>query len=111
MESAKAKGRKVPDWYSEKPEILPGDEFYFAEFWILDTLRQRSGGAIGPIPVPAVEERGEARHGFSDDVLELYVAVVRAMDDGYIEWQAAEFKRETSRETRKPAAPARARRR
>lgn len=94
MESAIAKGRKLPDWYINEPTLLDGDEFYMLEFWTLDTTRQIGGGGLGPIPITSIEDRGERRHGFDGETLALYIGIIRCMDDGFRDWQADEFKRE-----------------
>lgn len=116
QEAAK-KGRKAPDWYLDEPELLPGDEFFLQEFWILDTERVRSGGALGPIPVSRIEARAEERHELTGEDCELYVALVRALDDGFLEWKAAEYRKargavQSADEEPKPdaAAPRRTRR-
>lgn len=93
MQEGQKKGRTPPDWYLDEPEILPGDEWFLREFWILDTERPRSGGAIGPIPVSRIEERAERRHGLAGHDLELYVAVERALDAALLAWKAHEYRR------------------
>lgn len=95
VESAIAKGRPVPDWYENEPGLLPGDDFYLAEFWELDTTRQRGGGVLSPIATTEIERRAERRHGFEGDVLLLYERVLRALDDAFLTWQAEEYRRES----------------
>ncbi|RLE25519.1 MAG: hypothetical protein DRJ50_02765 [Actinobacteria bacterium] len=93
VESAIAKQRKLPQWFLDEPFLLIGDEFYIKEFWMLHTTRAIGANAFGPIPVDKIEERGERRHGFQDDLLDLYVDVIRQMDEGFLDWMSEEHKR------------------
>lgn len=86
--SAIKKKRPLPDWYLDEPTLLPGDDFYVREFWILDTTRPRGDGVVGPLSVPAMEDRGERRHGFGPVALDLYVLVLRRLDATYLEWKS-----------------------
>jgi hypothetical protein len=93
VESAIVKGRPLPDWYEDEPTLLPGDEFYLEEFWILHTTRPSSGGAFGRIPFPEIERRGEIRHGMDEDAFRLFASVICSMDEGFLEWMSEEYKR------------------
>ena len=58
------------------------------EFWELDTLRP-CGWMFGSIPVERIRSRGRELR-LVGGVLELFVAVIREMDRGWLEWQAAQ---------------------
>jgi hypothetical protein len=98
VEAGFDKGRKAPEWYLDEPQLLIGDDFYVREFWHLHTTRAIGGTTYGPIPIPAIEDRAEWRFGFEDDVFDLYVAVIRAMDDGFLDWNRDEHNKTTRRE-------------
>lgn len=68
-------------------------------FWSLSTERQL-GMAIGPIPVSKITEyAAKARLEF--DTMDLFVAVLRAMDGAYLEWAMDEQKKARERASNK----------
>jgi hypothetical protein len=80
-----AKGRNLPDWYLEEPVLLPGEDFYINAFWDLSTCRQ-IGMDSGPIPWDKIHEYG-LHTGLDDDILKMFVSIIRTMDTGYLDWQ------------------------
>ncbi len=90
MEAAIQKGRKLPDWYVDEPPHGPNDAFWLQSFWNLNTERQYEHG---PIPWGRIVDYG-VRRGLADDIIDPFVAVVRAMDAGFTEWSAEQIKRE-----------------
>ena len=86
VESGLAKGRAAPSWYYERPESEAGDDFYIAAFWELSTERA-FGMSLGPIPWSVIVEYGMV-HGLDDDVLAVFVQVIRQMDGAYLEHHA-----------------------
>lgn len=103
MEAAERKGRPLPDWFLEEPELLPGDTFYLEAFWELSTCRSFSGG-VGPIPWTAVVDYG-LRFGLDDDMLAPFVTVIRAMDAEYVQWNSAESKKAVEAAAPPPSGP------
>lgn len=93
-----AKKRPLPDWYLEEPYLLPGESFYMEAFWELSTCRS-FGNGVGPIPWTAIVQYGYTSE-LESDTLEIFVAVIRAMDAEYVKWQSAEAERQ-----RKAAEP------
>jgi len=91
VEAAERKGRPLPDWFLEEPELLPGDTFYLEAFWELSTCRS-FGNGMGPIPWTAIIEYG-LRFGLDDDMLAPFVTVIRAMDAEYVHWNSEEAKK------------------
>ncbi len=96
MEAAVRKGRKLPDWYLEEPPRQPLDQFYLGSFWALSTTRNYE---FGPIPWDQIVKYG-LRVGLDDDMIEVFVILLRAMDAGYLEYMVSELDRQ-----RKPPRP------
>ena len=93
MDAAERKGRSLPQWYLEEPELLPGDVFYLEAFRSLGTERQ-IGVAQGPIPDSKIIDYGQ-RAGLDRDVIDgLLVPVIREMDTEYLEWSNEQSDRE-----------------
>ena len=83
----------MPEWYSEEPALIRGDEFYLRAFWELSSERQ-FGHAIGPIPWSKIVEFGE-RAGLDYAMGQVFVRVIRELDEAYLEWQRTQQKRRT----------------
>lgn len=84
LEAAAEKGRELPSWYLEEPQLLPGDHFYLKAFRDLHTCRSH-GMSLGPIPWTAVllyAEWIELDH----DLVEPFVYIIRSMDVAYQDW-------------------------
>ena len=67
---------------------MSGDEFYFKAFWDLSTCRQIGMGQ-GPIPWDKMIEYGHVA-GLDDDMTDVLVGVIRAMDAAYLKWEDAQ---------------------
>jgi hypothetical protein len=95
-------GRELPAWAKDPPIKAPGDEFYLAAFRQLSTCRH-VGEQIGPIPWVAIVEY--ARHcRLDDDVADVFVQAIMAMDAGYMEDQHRQMeqaRREADRKARR----------
>lgn len=99
MDAAERKGRPLPQWYLDEPELMPGDVFYLEAFRSLGTERQ-IGVAQGPIPDSKVIEYGR-RAGLDQDVIDgLLVPVVREMDTEYLKWSTEQSERESKQRSR-----------
>jgi hypothetical protein len=85
--------RKVepPKWFFDKPELLPGQEFYIDSFDQLTSCRQLVSGAVGRIPWTALVEYAEV-YGLSWPDLLLFQYILSQMDTYYIEWVHNEIK-------------------
>lgn len=88
VEAAAEKGRELPTWFIEEPEVEPGDEFYLRAFRDLDTCRS-SSMSIGPIPWRDIIYYAE-RSGLEEDLIEPFIRVIRLMDSAHREWVAKE---------------------
>ncbi len=87
IEAAIAKGRDLPDWYLDEPEVLPGDQFYMQAFFELSTCRNYSAmGDMLPIPWTAIVHYGNL-HGLKGLMLDHFCTCVRAMDNAYMDWR------------------------
>lgn len=91
VDAAIAKGRPLPDWYLDQPEIAPGDDFYLRAFNNLGTCRQ-IGMSVGPIPWDRCIDYAE-RAGLEPDLIDAFVSVIRAMDAAYLDWLDKQPKR------------------
>lgn len=65
------------------------DNFYLGCFWDLSSTRRYEAG---PIPWDRAVEYGRHR-GLDDDIINAFVDIMRAMDDGYLGWMAEEAER------------------
>src|SRR5690606_11766519 len=90
VEAALAKGRPIPDWAKEEPQLLPGDEFYVEAFWELCSERLMP---MGQIPWRSIVEYGRHK-SLDDDILPVFHTVVREMDRAYLRWQAEQADRQ-----------------
>lgn len=92
-----AKGRvEPPDWWNDKPEPGPLDEFLVAAFWDLSTMRTVTGTMAGviswQIPWDGIRSYGEFR-GLRGWYLECFIFVVRQMDNAWLKWERAELEK------------------
>lgn len=81
----------------EEPAESPMKSFYFTSFWNLNTERRFEHG---PIPWACILEYG-CYIGLDDDILDSFVALMRAMDAAYITWVAEDIERKRQHKTKK----------
>lgn len=74
----------LPDWYKDCPALESFDHFYRIAFWRLSTERA-IGFSMGAIPHSKIVEYG-SRMGLHPPTMDLFEAVIRAMDEAYISW-------------------------
>jgi len=76
-----------PSYIADAPELLPGLDLYMEAFRELSTTRPHIGmnGAPGPIPWNRINEWGR-EFGFDGEARDYLVAMIRALDDEYLEW-------------------------
>ena len=86
MEAAIAKGRDLPSWYKEEPELEPGDEFYLAAFYELSTTRAQGFGT-GPIPWDQIVSYSD-RMEFDAEMSAIFHQAIRTLDNAYVKWSA-----------------------
>jgi hypothetical protein len=86
-----AKGRPLPAWYLDRPELFAVEAFYIAAFFDLSTCRS-IGMSLGPIPWTAIVEYADIV-GLEPSNRELFVFVIRELDAAYLAWQAQEMER------------------
>jgi len=84
------KGRELPPWFTDCPDLLPGEEFYLVSFWRLNTERQVSQGVLGRIPWSAAMDYA-VKCGVAPDMLEAFWRIVSALDTAFLELQAGEY--------------------
>jgi hypothetical protein len=77
--AAETEGEVPPEL--EPPELLPGLETIFDDFWCLSTDRQL-GMVAGPIPHASILRHVE---GMSDEDAEFFTQCLRALDAVYLE--------------------------
>lgn len=66
------------------------DPFYLRSFWDLSTERPFDGGLI---PWSRIREYG-LHVGLDDDIIDAFIALIRAMDGAYLKWIAEQAERE-----------------
>ena len=69
------------------------DDFYMKSFYDLGTERN-SGMSLGPIPWSKIVDYA-GFYGLDEDVTEAFVDIIRTMDTKYLEYNAAETKKQT----------------
>jgi hypothetical protein len=74
-----------PDWYLDKTELLPGQEFYLQAFDRLTTCRSVGNGAVSRIPWTATWEYAKAEE-LTLDEFRVFQYVIEVMDSEYIRW-------------------------
>lgn len=85
IDTALAKGRDLPPWVHDEPELYRGDDFFLSAFFDLGTCRSLTEGGAGPIPWTAIVDYAD-RAGLVPDVAAGFVRVIRSMDSVYLEW-------------------------
>lgn len=90
------KGRELPDWFHDCPEIEPYDAFYLNSFWDLATCRQI---ALEPTDIPwtAINEYADYR-GLTGYVKDFFIRMIRVVDKEYLKY-LEENKPEASKTT------------
>lgn len=64
-------------------------------FWELSSTRQ-FGGVVGPIPWDKIIEYGE-RKGLDPAMMEVFLDVIRSLDEAYLGWQREKQGKATSK--------------
>lgn len=85
IQSAIAKGRPLPEWAHNVPDITEADVFYLKAFYDLTSCRE-VGMGLGPIPWRDIYTYA-IYAGFENDLYDHFIQVIREMDAGYLEWQ------------------------
>ena len=91
-----AKGRDLPDWFLDEPELLRGEDWYVKAFWACSTDRD-FGQVLGTIPWSSVQRYGRSR-GLTQAAIDALWVVIHAMDEGYLDRMAKEHKKEVERQ-------------
>ena len=81
-----AKGRELPEWYINAPEVKDGDMFYLGAFSELSTCRTQ-----GPIPWDKIILYANTV-GLSSDLFDHFLSIIRAMDSVYLSWASERAK-------------------
>lgn len=76
----------LPSWYLDKPPIHPVYEIYLEGFRNLGSTRNFEHGQI---PWDKIIKYGH-HICLDDDIIDTFVAVIQAMDIGYLGWLAKE---------------------
>lgn len=90
---------RVPDWWDKQPRMVRGDELYLEAFWELSSCRN-FGMGIGPIPWNFIVMYGE-RKGLDPGMLNVFVYVIRALDEVYLKDLNDDRRKETDQTERK----------
>jgi len=99
VDAAEEKGRPLPDWYTDAPAYLPGDQWFLTAFWKLSTCRA-VGMTLGPIPVTAIWEFS-ARHGLDSDMSSTLEEVLARLDRTFLAHISPREKRQKPRPGRR----------
>lgn len=84
IEAAIAKNRPLPDWYLDRPKMLPGDDFYLDAFWKLNTTRM-IGMDLGPIPWDKCVLYATYMK-LDNDIFEHFIGIIMSLDVAYLDW-------------------------
>ena len=77
----------LPRWYIEEPVLLPGEDFYLIAFTRLCSERKFE---MGPIPWSSIIDYGR-RAQLKREVVDIFVAIIAAIDTKYLEYKQNEF--------------------
>lgn len=88
VEAAIVKGRALPEWYLDEPQLQIGDHFYITAFSDLNSCRQ-VGMGVGEIPWDKVIEYGRYK-GLDDTMMEVFRIIMKEMDRAFLRWQDKE---------------------
>lgn len=100
IESAKRKGRPLPDWYTEAPEISMLDSIYLDAFWFLHTTRA-FGMDIGPIPWDKCLLYAQYLE-LDRDLTECFFRIIFALDAEFLKWHAQVMEKQSKGSGIKP---------
>ena len=81
VEAALAKGRALPQWYLDEPEVTSDDNFFIAAFSELSTCRHQRD-----IPWNCIIEYA-SYHELDREMTRAFVYVIRMMDRALLKWQ------------------------
>lgn len=84
-------GRKVPEPFLDKPEILPVSQFYWTAFCDLVTERQ-IGMGVGPIPRSKAREYAFQQGVVDEDGFDRFWAIIHEVDTESISLMNAAWK-------------------
>lgn len=96
VEALEARGAPIPEWAKDRPRLTEGDEWYIHAFWELSSTRQ-VGFSPGPIPWHHIVDYG-SRAGLDEDMIDVAVRVIRALDHAYLGWVREQDEKKRSRE-------------
>jgi hypothetical protein len=82
---------KLPAWFLNEPETVPGDEFYIKAFFHLSSTRD-FGFSMGPIPWTAILRYGEY-YGLDRLRMDAFFRIIRSLDEFYTEHLKEEQKK------------------
>lgn len=91
VEAAERKGRPLPEWYQDEPQLWPGDEFYLRAFYELSTCRG-VGMSAGPIPWNIAVMYAQYQ-GLDADSIQPFIDIIRKLDAVYLDDAAAEMEK------------------
>lgn len=81
----------MPDWYLDKPEEGPTDEFYLQAFFLLNTGRA-AGFNVAPISWKDIIAYAEYV-GLDREMTDAFLIIIRAMDTAYMDWVSKQPKK------------------
>ena len=84
IQSGLAKGRPLPQWYLDEPEVNPLDFWFIEAFWDLTSTRQL-GEVPGPISWIVVQQWSDV-HLLDPETASTLQRVIREMDNVYLDW-------------------------
>lgn len=71
------------------------DSFYMNCFWDLNSTRRYE---FGPVPWDVILKYGH-HIGLEPDIIDAFIAIIRAMDAGFLEWSREQVERERKQRT------------
>ena len=85
LDAASTKGRALPDWYIDEPELEGWDSFYMRSFDDLNTCRN-SGFGLSPIAWTDILTYAVHKE-LDKDLQEAFIQIIRQMDQSFMEYQ------------------------
>lgn len=84
VDAAIRKGRSLPQWFLECPELEDDEVFYLNAFYDLNSCRD-TGWSPGPIPWTAIRDYADYR-GLEPHLLDFFSKVIRIVDQDYLKY-------------------------
>lgn len=97
IEAAVRRRQPLPDAVQNAPSLLPGLELYLEAYMDLATCRS-TAFAVERVPWTAIDQYAR-RNGIDGEAFDYFLALMREMDQEYIDWMNDKSKRDREAKT------------